>query len=353
MKDYYSVLGVEKGASDDEIKKAYRKKAHEYHPDKPTGNAEKFKEINEAYQVLSDKQKRAQYDRFGTADGNAGGFGGFDPSSFDFSNFGGFQGGFQGGFGDLGDIFETVFSAAGGAPREERGNDVEVSVTVQLEDVREERKIPISFRTKVKCPECSGSGYNKEKGVKKCAVCNGDGRVKEVKRTILGAFQTVVTCKTCNGRGEIPNENCKKCSGEGRIMSEKTVEIKLPKGVNDGNVIRFAGEGEAARHGGRPGDLYIRIKMAPHKVFTRRGDDLVMSKEISLKDFVLGNKIDIKTISGKTVSVAVEPGDSLRKEVKVKGEGVVPSADLFILFDIKSPKKPDKQLKELLERSEI
>lgn len=350
MKDYYSSLGVEKGASDDEIKKAYRKKAHEYHPDKPTGNAEKFKEINEAYQVLSDKQKRAQYDRFGTADSNMGGFGGFDPSSFDFSNFGGFQG----GFGDLGDIFETVFSAAGGgAPREERGQDAEVSVTVQLEDIREEKKIPISFRTKVRCPECSGAGYNKEKGVKKCSTCNGEGRIKEVKRTILGAFQTVVNCKVCNGKGEIPNETCKKCSGEGRITNEKTVEIKLPKGVNDGNVIRFAGEGEAARHNGRSGDLYIRIKVASHKIFTRRGDDLVMNKEISLKDFILGNKIEIKTISGKTVSVSVEPGDNIRKEVKVKGEGITPSADLFILFDVKSPKKPDKQLKELLERNEI
>ena len=348
MKDYYSILDVGKGATDDEIKKAYRKKAHEYHPDKPTGNAEKFKEINEAYQVLSDKQKKAQYDRFGTADGNFGG--GFDPSSFDFYNFGGFSG----GFGDFGDIFETVFSAAGGnVQKQERGNDTEVSVTINLEDIREEKKIPITFKSKVKCSECSGAGYNKEKGVKKCGACNGEGKIKEVKRTILGAFQTVTTCKTCNGLGEIPNESCKKCSGEGRISGEKNIDIKLPRGVNDGNVLRFPGEGEVARHNGKSGDLYIRIRVSPHKVFTRRGDDLVMNKEISLRDLILGNKVDIATISGKTVSISVEPGDSLRKEVRIKGEGVTTSADLYILFDTKSPKKVDKQLKDLLEKTEI
>lgn len=343
MKDYYSVLGISRDASDEEVKKAYRKLAHEHHPDKPGGNADKFKEINEAYQVLSDRKKRAEYDRFGSAGG--AGFGGFDPSSFDFSGFG--------GFGDLGDIFETVFHAAGGAPREERGSDIEIALEVTLEDIRTERKIPLAFKTKIECSECAGLGYDKKKGVKKCSACGGEGRVREIKQTILGAFSSVSVCKTCSGKGEIPNESCKTCSGDGRVTGNREVELRLPKGVKTGDVVKITGAGEAAKKGGRSGDLYVRISVKAHPMFTRRGDDLVITKEVSLKDFVLGRRVTIPTISGREAEVSLEPGSSLRKEARVRGEGVSSSADLIVLFDLKVPKKLNKDLKKLLEESDL
>ena len=347
MKDYYSVLGVQRDATDEEIKKAYRKLAHEHHPDKTGGDAERFKEINEAYQILSDRKKRSEYDRFGSA---GFGSGGFDPSSFDFSNFG--SAGF-GGFGDFGDIFETVFQSAGGVPREERGSDIEISLDITLEDVREEKRIPISFKTKVECLECSGLGYDKSKGVKKCSSCGGEGRVREIKRTILGSFSSVSVCKACSGKGEIPNEPCKKCSGDGRISGTREVEIRLPKAAKSGDAVRITGAGEAAKKGGRPGDLYVRITVKPHRIFVRRGDDLVITKEVSLKDFILGKKVEVPTISGKPAAVSIEPGSSIRKEIRVRGEGVTSSADLIVLLDIKAPKKLDKDIKKILEESDL
>lgn len=346
MKDYYKILGVDKSASEDEVKKAYRRLAHQYHPDKPGGDESRFKEINEAYQILSDRTKRDQYDRFGTSFDNAAGgapFGGFQNVNFDF-------GGMEGmGFGD---IFETIFSNMGGTSRPpvyQRGSDIEMGVEISLEEAVMGKKIPIDFKTRIACEKCDGKGHDPKKGFTKCSVCGGKGEIRETKKTFFGNFSQVSVCRECKGMGEVPNSVCEGCKGSGRVSGNRKLEVEIHPGVMDGQIIKIKGMGEAGERGADTGDLYVRIRVKPHAVFTRAGNDLVTTKEVPVSDIILGHKIKVGTIRGKEVEVEVPSGASLRGEFRIKGEGAVPKGDLVVLLDVRAPKKIDPKLKKILE----
>lgn len=344
MKDYYDILGIEKTASEEEVKKAYRKLAHQYHPDKPGGDEGRFKEINEAYQVLSDKNKRSQYDRFGSSfDAGGNPFAGFNGANFDFNDLGAM------GFGD---IFETIFSQMGGAgrgPVYHKGSDLEIGAEISLEEAVLGAKMPIAFRTQLTCDKCEGKGHDPKKGFSKCSVCGGKGEIRETKKTFFGNFSQVSICKECRGTGELPNEVCDKCKGSGRTVGERKVDIEIHPGVMDGQIIKIKGMGEAGERGSDTGDLYVRVRVRPHPAFTRSGNDLVTTKEVPISDVLLGRPIKIRTIRGKDVEVSVVPGGSLRSEIRIKGEGVGPKGDLVVLLDVHTPKKLDSKLKKILE----
>lgn len=350
-KDYYEVLEVPRSASEEDIKKAYRKLAHKYHPDKPEGDAERFKEINEAYQILSDKDSRSKYDRFGAAgfDGSGGNpFGG--AGGFDFSNVN------MSGFGDFSDIFEGVFSAAGfsrqgGGKRSavRRGNDIEVGVSLSLEEAVSGKIIPLSFRTLIKCDKCGGKGFFPDKGVSKCKSCNGSGEIREIKRTILGNISTVSVCSSCMGTGEVPNESCKTCSGVGRKSGDRKVEIKIRPGVANNEIMKISGMGEDGERGGASGDLYVRIAVKPHSVFKREGDDLLVSKEMDMMDIISGTKLKLKTIKGNEVEIEIPKGWNMKQELRVKGEGASSKGDMVVSVEAIVPKKIDPRIKKILE----
>lgn len=346
-KDYYDILGVQKTATEEEIKKAYRKLAHEYHPDKAGGNAEKFKEISEAYQILSDKEKRSHYDRFGSASGDPfagmGGMNGMNGVNFDFSGF---------DMGDLSSIFEGIFGGMAGAtnrPVRRKGADAEIIVEIRLEDAVRGIKTPIVLKTFVNCSACKSKGHDPKKGFSKCRVCGGTGSVRETKKTIFGAFSRVSVCKDCDGTGEIPVSLCKECGGKGRIRGERKIDVDIHPGVMDGQIIKIKGMGEAGEKGAESGDLYIRVKVLPHKAFVRRGDDLITFKEVKFSDILLGKKITVMTIRGNEVEISPVPGESLRKEIRIKGEGATIRGDLVVLLDLQTPKKLDAKTKKILE----
>lgn len=356
-KDYYQILGVSKTASEEEIKKAYRKLAHQYHPDKANGDEARFKEINEAYQVLSDKKKRAQYDQFGSAE-PFGAQGGWQNV-----NWGDFQGGFNGGFnnvdmGDLGDIFETFFSGFGGAGAARRqtvrrGSDLETSVTITLEESFRGIKKELKIKTHLACPTCKGKGGDPTAGFKTCATCKGKGEVKEEQRTFFGSFSRVAQCKTCSGTGEIPNKACEHCKGTGRIEGTRDINIELRPGIADGQIIQVRGAGEAGERGTDPGDLYVRVRVKADPVFTREGDDLVYQKEISAIDLLLGREIEVPAINGEKIKVEIPEGFDLRNRLRIAGRGMphfgsFGHGSLLIEFIVKKPKKLNpKTLKAL------
>ena len=290
-KDYYETLGVDKNASAEEIKKAYRQLAKKYHPDmnKDDENAaQKFKEVNEAYQVLSDESKRAQYDQFGSAafDGSAGaGAGGFD-----FSGFGGF-----------GDIFDTIFGGGRAAPRNgpKRGNDVEASITITFEEAAFGCKKEITVTRREKCDECNGSGAAPGSSVKTCPTCGGTGQVRREQRTMMGSFMNVSTCTTCNGEGTIKEHPCEKCRGTGRVGRSRTISVNIPAGIDNGQILTMSGQGDAGTKGGPAGDLMVYITVKPHKIFQRDGADLHMNMPISFAQAALGCELEVPTLDGK------------------------------------------------------
>jgi len=354
-KDYYHILGVQKNATEEEIKKAYRKLAHQYHPDKTGGSADKFKEISEAYQILADKEKRSRYDRFGSAaaDWQGGGdpFSGmsgmrgvnFDGVNFDFGNF---------DMGDLSGIFEGIFGGmAGGVarPTQRKGSDMEAVVEITLEKAVSGITIPIVLKTFINCVACKGKGHDPKKGFTKCHVCGGSGGVREVKKTILGSFSRVSVCKDCDGAGEKPISPCKECGGKGRVKGERKTEVDIHPGVVDGQIIKIKGMSEAGEKGADAGDLYVRVRVLPHKVFVRHGDDLIISKEVKFSDILLGNPISVQTIRGKEARISPASGASIRKEIRIKGEGVTSKGDLIVVLDIQVPQKIDEKTKKALE----
>jgi molecular chaperone DnaJ len=352
-KNYYDILGVAKDASKEDIKKAFRKLAHQYHPDKKGGDEARFKEANEAYQVLSDDSKRAQYDQFGSyspgGQPNAGqGFGGFDFSQggFDFSGFS------QGGFGDLNDIFSEFFSGGmGGREQARRGRDISTEIQISFSDsiFGVERSILLTKTSP--CETCHGSGGKPGTKMKKCAKCNGAGKIHETKRSFLGTFSSVKACEECGGKGEVPEEKCHTCRGLGVVKKEQSIKLVIPAGIKDGEMIRLAGHGEAIPHG-TPGDLYIKINVEPHKIFKREGSNLVMNMDIKLSEAMLGVERKIPTLDGD-ITVKIPEGVSIGETLRVKEKGV-PSGrsrgDLLIKLNIKLPTKLSRHAREIIEK---
>ncbi|MCR4311335.1 MAG: molecular chaperone DnaJ [Candidatus Taylorbacteria bacterium] len=356
-KNYYDILGINKGANNDEIKKAFRKLAHQYHPDKGTGNVDKFKEVSEAYSVLSDDKKRAEYDTYGQtfAGGAPGGQQGQGFGGFDFSGFTGGQGGFdfsQNGVEfDLGDIFGDIFGGRGGGGRVQRGRDISIDVELPFTEsiFGTERKILLNKVSA--CLECSGSGAKRGTEMKTCSVCNGKGKVHETKRSFLGNFSTVRVCGECNGKGKIPKEKCSVCHGAGVRKRQEEVSVMIPAGINDGEMIRLSGGGEAVA-GGTAGDLYIKVHVKKHPLFRKEGADLVTDLSLKLSSALLGEEYAMQTLDGE-IKVKIPEGVSHGEILRVRGKGVPyekgKRGDILIHLNIKLPHKLSKDAKRLIE----
>ena len=346
-KDYYKILGLEKSASEDEIKKAYRKLAHQYHPDKSGGDERKFKEINEAYQVLSNQEKRGQYDRFGSAFEGGGGFGGF----------GGFPGGFNVDFdpsnledlSNVGDIFDVFFEGLGIKRRKtyQRGSDVEVAKEITLEEAFRGATTKISFDNFIQCADCKGIGHFAKEGFTKCSMCDGRGEIRENRQTFFGQFSQVRACSKCHGQGQIPNKICKECSGSGRQKARREIDVAIAQGIADGQLIKITGGGQAGERGAGAGDLYVRIKVKPHHTFKRIGNDLIVRRDLDLVGVLAGKKLEVPTIAGGKILVEIPSGFNLRERLRIAGEGGPKlggfgRGDLYIEFDAVVPKANPK-----------
>ncbi len=317
-RDYYEVLGVQRGASDDEIKKAYRRVAKENHPDLHPGDKEaeaRFKEANEAYEVLSDKDKRARYDQFGHA--------GVDPSyGAGAGGYGG--GGFDVDFGDIGDIFSSFFGGGGrrqnpNAPR--RGSDVSSSVFISFEEAARGCKKQVDVTLVEPCPQCGGSGAASPSAVKTCPQCGGSGQERRVQQTPFGQMQTQTTCSRCRGRGRIIETPCKTCHGSGQVTRRQTVGINIPAGIDDGQVLSIRGKGNAGQNGGPAGDLQVQISVRPHPLFERRGYDILCELPLTFSQMALGAEIQVPTLDGnvtQTIREGTQPGEILR----LRGKGI-------------------------------
>lgn len=365
--DYYKLLEVEKGASESEIKKAYRKLAHKYHPDKKGGDEAKFKKINEAYQTLSDPQKRQQYDQFGASfgSGGPGGAGGFSRGfeGFDFSQFSRNGGGFEFNFGGGGraeDAFNEFFRASGfgsgGSGRENVGSDIAVDVKLTFEEMAKGAEKEVKLYKKVICKDCDGTGA-KDKKEKECSVCKGAGQTQKTVRSILGTFAQMAPCDACQGKGKIPEEKCKKCGGDGAVRDYETTKVNIPAGIEDGQTLRASGKGEFPRGGGRPGDLYLKIHIENHPQFKRQGADILSEKEISFSQAALGDKVEVDTIDGK-VRIKISAGTQNADLYKIRGKGIETTShfgfgpsrgDHLVRIKVAVPKNLSKAQKKLLE----
>ncbi|OGZ01487.1 MAG: hypothetical protein A3G64_01465 [Candidatus Liptonbacteria bacterium RIFCSPLOWO2_12_FULL_60_15] len=341
-KDYYNILGVPRSAGEEEIKKAYRRLAHQYHPDRPTGNEGKFKEINEAYQILSNREKRTAYDRFGAVPegGIPGGFGGFE------ANFG--------DLGDLGEIFESFFGGRERRRTYHRGADLEYALEVTLEEAFRGGRREISYAAPVRCDACGGLGHDARAGTEKCATCAGRGEIREAKRTFFGNFSQVRMCEKCHGTGEVPKRICAACAGGGRIRGTRRVALSIHPGVEDGQVLKVSGQGEAGERGAGDGDLYVRIRVKPHSVFRRVHADLWVTKRVSAIDLLLGTPLEITAIDGDVLRAEVPAGARIKEPVRLKGRGMPHfgrsgRGDMVLELDVELPKKLSVKARKLLE----
>ncbi len=347
MKDYYEVLGLQKGASRDEVKKAFRKLAAEYHPDKKTGNETKYKEITEAYAVLGDEKKKAEYDTYGQASaGGAGGFGGFNWGDFT----GGFGGGGQSFEFDLGDIFES-FGFGGGSRRQARGRDISIDINISFSDSVFGTTRSVLLTKNNTCKQCDGIGAKKGTAMTTCTTCNGNGKIRETKQSIMGTFQTVRDCATCGGTGKVPKERCGFCAGTGVAREEVEVKVVIPAGIQNGEVIRMTGQGEALPHA-QSGDLYIKVQVEPHPVIKRDGANLYTKLTIKLSDALLGGEYPVETLDG-TVTVAIPVGITHGELLRIKNKGVPTTGrtrgDFMVKVEINMPKSLSKNAKKLVE----
>lgn len=352
MKNYYDILGVRKDASEDDIKKAFRKMAHQYHPDKHGGDAAKFKEASEAYAVLSDKQKRAQYDMTGTTGGFQGQPGG-GFNGFDFSNFQGFQG--QGGVEfDLNDIFSEFFNQGGRSSTRAhaRGRDISIDIELPLKEAifGTERRVLIAKMAP--CDVCEGTGAKKGTATKTCASCNGKGEIREARNTFFGSFTSSRQCPVCFGSGTIPETPCTTCHGAGITKRQEEIRIEVPAGIEDGEMIRMPGLGEAAQ-GAAAGDLYVKIHVRADKLFAREGNHLITSLPLKLTDALLGGTFPIHALDGD-VTVVVPQGVTHGEIIRVRGRGVPfgrgSRGDLLVRIVMETPKKFSRAAKDLIEK---
>ncbi len=355
-RDYYEALGVDKGADDGTIKKAFRKKAMEFHPDRNPGDTtaeQNFKEVNEAYEILKDPQKRAAYDQFGHAafEGGQGGPGG----PFGGGGGGGFEFNFGGGFAD---IFEEMFGeftgrggrGGGGRQRQARGQDLRYNMEISLEEAFSGKQATIRVPTAVACGSCDGSGAEGGSEPTQCPTCNGRGRV----RASQGFFTIERTCPTCGGTGETIANPCKACGGSGRQHEQQTLSVNVPAGVDDGTRIRLAGKGEAGMRGSSPGDLYIFIGITPHDVFHRDGPNIFCHVPIPMTTAALGGAIEVPTVDGKRAKVTIPAGTQTGEQFRLRGKGmsVLRSSargDMYIEIEVETPKNLSAKQKKILE----
>ncbi|PJE58469.1 MAG: molecular chaperone DnaJ [Candidatus Portnoybacteria bacterium CG10_big_fil_rev_8_21_14_0_10_36_7] len=362
--DYYEILGVQKGASDEEIKRAYRRLAHQYHPDKQGGDEKKFKEINQAYQALGDAQRRSQYDQFGEnyeqmrGAGGQGAGGHEDFSSFGdvfefFRQSGGARTGQQGGAEefDLGDLFGGIFGGGRGQGGTRRGKDIDIDVELNLEEVAVGVKKEFTMRKVVKCTECNGSGAQKNTDLKTCSGCKGQGKVRQSRGSGFLSFSQVIVCPECHGVGKKPEKSCTKCGGSGVNKELVNLSIDIPSGIDNGETLKMTGQGEAVTRGGQAGDLYINVHVKPHKNFTRHGVDLYREEVISFTQAGLGDKIDVPTLDG-TVKLEIPAGVQSGTLISLKGKGITRGSkkgNILVKIKIHTPTRLSKKAKALLE----
>lgn len=343
MKDYYEILGIPRSASEDDIKKAFRKLAQKYHPDKKGGDEAKFKELSEAYAVLSDKKRRTEYDTYGkTFSGAQGGF--------DFSNFQGFGTGGEGVEFDIGDIFSEFFG--GGAQKSSRrGRDISIDIELSFKDAifGVERRILIS---KVgSCEDCSGTGAKPGARMQECKACNGRGHIRETRSSFFGTFTSQRECPACHGRGSVPNEPCRTCHGAGVARRQEEIRVSVPPGVSDGEMIRMPGQGETAAGGGA-GDLYVKLHVKQDPNFTREGTNLITNLDVKLTDALLGREYRVQTLD-TDIKLSVPAGVTHGEFLRVKGKGVPTGrnsrGDLLVRISIDVPRKLSKRARNLIE----
>ncbi|MGB9663932.1 MAG: molecular chaperone DnaJ [Ignavibacteria bacterium] len=356
-RDYYEVLGVPRNASQEEIKKAYRRLAMQYHPDRNPGDKEaeeKFKEAAEAYEVLSDPEKRRRYDQFGHA-----GMQGTDFREYTDINdiFNAFRDIFSGtGFG--GSIFDDFFGGSTSTRSRrtgatQRGSDLRVKIKLTLEEIATGVSKKIKIKRYKKCSSCGGTGAESGSGYKTCPVCNGTGEIRQVSRSVFGQFVNITTCNNCGGEGRVISNPCKICGGEGRVQEEATVNVDIPAGVSTGNYLTLRGEGNAGRRGGPSGDLIVVIEELPHEIFQRKGDDIIYELNLSIPEAVLGGEVEVPTLNGKA-KLKLEPGLSQGKILRMKGKGL-PNlntkkfGDQLLVVNIYIPQKVSQQEKELMQ----
>ena len=353
-RDYYEVLGVDKSADDAAIKKAYRAQAKKYHPDLNPGDAEaekKFKEVNEAYAVLSDSEKKAQYDQYGHAafDPNMGGGG--------FGGFGGFDFGGGGGFDIFGDIFGNMFGGGGSSSARRngpvRGSDCEISLTISFEEAAFGVKKTVSYNRIEKCAECSGSGAKKGTKAETCPTCHGTGQIRVTQRTPLGMMQTTRACDNCRGTGKIIKEPCGECRGKGYVRVKKTLEVSIPAGIDDGQMISLRSQGDEGRNGGPAGDLIIVISVRPHRFFDRKGTDLYCDIPITFPEATLGAEIEIPTLE-ESVKYTIPECTQTGARFRLRGKGIANvnnpkiRGDIIFTVTVEVPKNLNEKQKDAL-----
>jgi molecular chaperone DnaJ len=350
MKDYYAILGLQKGAPKEEVKKAFRKLAAQYHPDKKTGNEDKYKEITEAYAVLGDDKKKAEYDSYGHAfsgggQPGAGGFGGFNWSDFQQA-----AGGGQAFEFDLGDIFESFGFGGGGQKRQTRGRDISIDINLTFREAIFGVTRRILITKNGACTNCKGTGAAPGSEQVNCSTCNGVGKLRETRQSIMGSFSTVRECATCRGTGKVPKERCGHCAGAGVMRQQEEIEVKVPAGVENGEVVRLTGRGEALL-GGHPGDLYVKLHVETHKTIKRDGNTLTATLPIKLTDALLGGTYDVETLDG-TEEVTIPAGITHGELIRVKGKGVPGDrgrGDFMVKVKIETPKQLSRKARKLVE----